>query len=124
MTIQRMIPQFGLALALAMVLSLPADTFAQHVNYEYGHNPDRIVIRRTIPDPHAVKRSPLTSDRPDGLWPTVVTDERGVALGLAYSSLESVRRALETVGDVDLLVLPGEGMRQVVMDREISKAKS
>ena len=63
MTIQHIIPRFGLALALALVLSLPADTFAQHVNYEYGHNPDRIVIRRTIPDPHAVKRSPLTSDR-------------------------------------------------------------
>jgi phosphoribosyl-ATP pyrophosphohydrolase/phosphoribosyl-AMP cyclohydrolase len=37
----------------------------------------------------------LTSDRPDGLWPTVVVDERGLALGLAYSSLESLRAALE-----------------------------
>jgi len=40
--------------------------------------------------------APLTSDRPDGLWPTVVADERGTALGLAYSNLESVRRAIET----------------------------
>ncbi|MCO4747198.1 MAG: histidinol dehydrogenase [Proteobacteria bacterium] len=40
--------------------------------------------------------APLVSDRPDGLWPTVVTDERGVALGLVYSSAESVREALET----------------------------
>ncbi len=40
--------------------------------------------------------APLRSDRADGLWPTVVADERGVALGLAYSSLESVRAALET----------------------------
>ncbi len=38
--------------------------------------------------------APLRSDRPDGLWPTVVTDERGVALGLTYSSLESVREAI------------------------------
>jgi phosphoribosyl-ATP pyrophosphohydrolase/phosphoribosyl-AMP cyclohydrolase len=40
--------------------------------------------------------APLTSDRPDGLWPTVVTDERGIALGLAYSSPESLREAVRT----------------------------
>jgi phosphoribosyl-AMP cyclohydrolase / phosphoribosyl-ATP pyrophosphohydrolase len=39
--------------------------------------------------------APLHSDRPDGLWPTVVVDERGVALGLCYSDLESLRAALE-----------------------------
>lgn len=38
--------------------------------------------------------SPLKSDREDGLWPTVVADERGVALGLAYSNLDSLRMAL------------------------------
>lgn len=38
--------------------------------------------------------APLTSDRADGLWPTVVADEHGVALGLAYSSAESVRAAV------------------------------
>jgi len=40
--------------------------------------------------------APLRSDRPDGLWPTVVTDESGVALGLAYSSAESLRHAVRT----------------------------
>ena len=35
--------------------------------------------------------APLRSDRPDGLWPTVVTDEQGVALGLVYSNAESLR---------------------------------
>jgi phosphoribosyl-ATP pyrophosphohydrolase len=40
--------------------------------------------------------APLTSDRPDGLWPTVVTDEQGAALGLCYSDLESLRAAMET----------------------------
>lgn len=40
--------------------------------------------------------APLRSDRPDGLWPTVVTDEMGVALGLAYSSPESLREAVRT----------------------------
>lgn len=38
----------------------------------------------------------LRSDREDGLWPTVVADERGAALGLVYSSLESVREALRS----------------------------
>ncbi|KZZ92043.1 histidine biosynthesis trifunctional protein [Moelleriella libera RCEF 2490] len=36
------------------------------------------------------------SDRQDGLIPTVVTDEAGVALGLAYSSEESIGEALKT----------------------------
>ncbi|KOS18503.1 Histidine biosynthesis trifunctional protein [Escovopsis weberi] len=36
------------------------------------------------------------SDRPDGLIPTVVTDESGIALGLAYSSEASVLEALRT----------------------------
>lgn len=39
--------------------------------------------------------APLTSDRPDGLIPTVVVDEGGIALGLAWSSRESVERAVE-----------------------------
>lgn len=38
--------------------------------------------------------APLVTDRADGLWPTVVVDERGVALGLVYSSRESVREAV------------------------------
>jgi phosphoribosyl-ATP pyrophosphohydrolase len=40
--------------------------------------------------------APLRSDRADGLWPTVVVDEHGIALGLAYSSIESLRRAIDT----------------------------
>jgi phosphoribosyl-ATP pyrophosphohydrolase len=40
--------------------------------------------------------APLRSDRPGGLWPTVVADELGVALGLAYSSAESLREAVRT----------------------------
>ncbi|MGH8914805.1 MAG: phosphoribosyl-ATP diphosphatase [Acidimicrobiia bacterium] len=37
----------------------------------------------------------LHSDRPDGLWPTVVVDEMGTAMGLVYSSSQSMGRALE-----------------------------
>ncbi len=40
--------------------------------------------------------APLISDRSDGLWPTIVTDERGVALGLAWSDAESLANAIET----------------------------
>lgn len=40
--------------------------------------------------------APLASDRPDGLWPTVVVDEHGFALGLAYSDLSSLRQAVES----------------------------
>ena len=40
--------------------------------------------------------APLRSDRGDGLWATVVVDELGTALGLAWSSPESVSTALET----------------------------
>ena len=40
--------------------------------------------------------APMRSDRPDGLWSTVVTDERGVALGLAWSDAASVREAVAT----------------------------
>jgi phosphoribosyl-ATP pyrophosphohydrolase/phosphoribosyl-AMP cyclohydrolase len=39
--------------------------------------------------------APLVSDRSDGLWPTVVADESGRALGLAYSSRESLRAAVD-----------------------------
>ena len=38
----------------------------------------------------------LRSEREDGLWPTVVVDELGAALGLAWSSEESVREALSS----------------------------
>lgn len=38
----------------------------------------------------------ITSDRPDGLFPTVVTDERGIALGLVYSTIQSINQSLRT----------------------------
>jgi phosphoribosyl-ATP pyrophosphohydrolase len=38
--------------------------------------------------------APLVSDRPDGLWPTLVVDETGHSLGLVYSSAESLRLAV------------------------------
>jgi phosphoribosyl-AMP cyclohydrolase / phosphoribosyl-ATP pyrophosphohydrolase len=44
--------------------------------------------------------APLVSDRPDGLFPTVITDVHGQALGLCYSSRESVREAVRTASGV------------------------
>ncbi|KAF3913847.1 hypothetical protein ABW21_db0202773 [Orbilia brochopaga] len=40
--------------------------------------------------------SALRSDRKDGLFTTLVVDEQGVALGLVYSSTESVAESLKT----------------------------
>ena len=36
----------------------------------------------------------LVTDRPDGLWSTVIVDPLGIALGLAYSNKESLLHAL------------------------------
>ena len=44
----------------------------------------------------AVIGASWSSDRPDGLIPTVVTDERGIALGLVYSSEESLAESFKT----------------------------
>ena len=38
--------------------------------------------------------APLLDKEPDGLWPTVVCDEGGTALGLVWSRAETVRRAV------------------------------
>ncbi|EGX91267.1 histidine biosynthesis trifunctional protein [Cordyceps militaris CM01] len=43
-----------------------------------------------------VLSSQWKSDRSDGLVPTVVTDEAGISLGLAYTSEESILEALRT----------------------------
>lgn len=38
----------------------------------------------------------LRSDRPDGLWSTVICDPLGIALGLAYSNRESLLHAIKS----------------------------
>ncbi len=38
----------------------------------------------------------LVSDRPDGLWSTVIVDPLGISLGLAYSNYESLLHAIES----------------------------
>ncbi|KAG5638192.1 hypothetical protein H0H81_001289 [Sphagnurus paluster] len=40
--------------------------------------------------------APIISDRPDALFPTIVSSETGHSLGLVYSSVESVRESIIT----------------------------
>ncbi|KAF5390689.1 hypothetical protein D9757_002729 [Collybiopsis confluens] len=40
--------------------------------------------------------APITTDRPDGLFPTIVSTETGHSLGLVYSSFESVKESIIT----------------------------
>ncbi|TFK43465.1 histidinol dehydrogenase-domain-containing protein [Crucibulum laeve] len=40
--------------------------------------------------------APISSDRPDGLFPTVVSTETGHTLGLVYSSVQSVKESIFT----------------------------
>jgi phosphoribosyl-AMP cyclohydrolase len=42
----------------------------------------------------------VTSDRQDGLYPTIVVDEQKVALGLCYSSADSILESLRTMTGV------------------------
>lgn len=60
MMIQQHMIRFGVALVLALLLSFAPVAQAGSRCAQHG---DNIVIRRTIPAPFAVKRSPLTSDR-------------------------------------------------------------
>ncbi len=47
--------------------------------------------KMTLPEAIAAA---LTTERADGLWPTMVVDERGTALGLAWSSADSLNLAV------------------------------
>ena len=53
-----------------------------------------MALYKGILDPANAMAACLHSDRADGLWPTIVCDEAGVALGLVYSDLESLRVAI------------------------------
>jgi phosphoribosyl-ATP pyrophosphohydrolase len=54
-----------------------------------------MALYKGILDPAAAMAACLKSDRPDGLWPTVVCDEDGVALGLVYSDAGSLKVAID-----------------------------
>ena len=58
-------------------------------------NADSNAIPHTL-SPHALITSALKSDRPDSLFPTIVSNERGISLGLVYSNAESIGESLKT----------------------------
>ncbi|KAF2100593.1 tri-functional histidine biosynthesis protein [Rhizodiscina lignyota] len=62
---------------------------AEAITIDHHTEPDLI-------DTVSLVLASATSDRADGLYTTLVTDERGVALGLVYSSKESVAESLRT----------------------------
>lgn len=45
---------------------------------------------------HVLITSAICSDRSDGLYPTLVTNENGITLGLVYSNVKSIEVALQT----------------------------
>ena len=68
---------------LAAISIVPAST----LTVDEKANPDLIPVKLLLR---------VDSDRPDGLFSTIVTDERGIALGLVFSTLESVQESLRT----------------------------
>ena len=62
---------------------------ARSLSLDSAQNSSLIPIDMLIAD--AIK-----TDRPDGLYPTVVANEHGVCLGLVYSSIESIVASLKT----------------------------
>jgi phosphoribosyl-ATP pyrophosphohydrolase/phosphoribosyl-AMP cyclohydrolase/histidinol dehydrogenase len=70
---------------LSAVPIIPAPMLSVDVQKE----PDALSLAKLV-------MANASSDRPDGLFATLVTDERGIALGLVYSNEESVAESLRT----------------------------
>ena len=62
---------------------------ANELTTDPKNNPDLVPL-------HVLITSIISSDRPDGLIPTIVTSENGVSLGLVYSNEKSIEVALQT----------------------------
>lgn len=60
---------------------------AKNLTVNKNAGPDRLQVSSLLQ---------ISSDRPDGLLSTIVTDERGAALGLVYSTPESIQESLRT----------------------------
>nr|ABL63163.1 tri-functional histidine biosynthesis protein [Parastagonospora avenae f. sp. tritici] len=81
-------PNLENSLKLARLSAIPIIP-AQSLTIDEKKEPSLISVAKLV-------MANATSDRPDGLYTTLVTDERGVALGLVYSSEESVAESLRT----------------------------
>ena len=91
-TIRRLVPELELVVAggtrsageIATLDAIGVDVQVGRGLYDGSLNPAEIIATM------------MWSDRVDGLYSTVVCDESGRALGLAYSSRRSIERTLET----------------------------
>ncbi|KAF2789206.1 tri-functional histidine biosynthesis protein [Melanomma pulvis-pyrius CBS 109.77] len=81
-------PDLGDALRISKLSAIPLLP-AESLTIDPKKEPGLLSIAKLI-------MANATSDRPDGLFSTIVTDERGTALGLVYSSEESVSESLRT----------------------------
>jgi phosphoribosyl-ATP pyrophosphohydrolase/phosphoribosyl-AMP cyclohydrolase/histidinol dehydrogenase len=81
-------PKVEHALRLAKLSAIPVIP-AESLTVDAQQEPSLISVAKLV-------MANATSDRPDGLFTTLVTDERGIALGLVYSSEESVAESLRT----------------------------
>nr|ABL63167.1 tri-functional histidine biosynthesis protein [Phaeosphaeria sp. S-93-48] len=81
-------PNLENSLKLSKLSAIPIIP-AQSLTIDEKKEPDLVSVAKLV-------MANATSDRPDGLYTTLVTDERGVALGLVYSSEESVGESLRT----------------------------
>jgi phosphoribosyl-ATP pyrophosphohydrolase/phosphoribosyl-AMP cyclohydrolase/histidinol dehydrogenase len=81
-------PSLDDALKLAKLAAIPIIPAAS-LTVDAQKEPSLISVAKLV-------MANATSDRPDGLFTTLVTDERGIALGLVYSSEESVAESLKT----------------------------
>ncbi|CAG8497974.1 297_t:CDS:2 [Ambispora gerdemannii] len=77
--------------AIRQISSIGADLTIPFENLSLDSSSDSTTIN--IAD---VLSCQLTSDRSDGLFTTIVVDERNMALGVVYSSAESIREAVKT----------------------------
>ncbi|KAF2200650.1 tri-functional histidine biosynthesis protein [Delitschia confertaspora ATCC 74209] len=81
-------PDLETALRIAKLAAVPIIP-AESLTVDSKKEPELLSVSKLL-------LANATSDRPDGLFSTIVTDERGVALGLVYSSGESVSESLRT----------------------------
>jgi phosphoribosyl-ATP pyrophosphohydrolase/phosphoribosyl-AMP cyclohydrolase/histidinol dehydrogenase len=81
-------PELDSALRIARLAAIPVLP-ARSLTIDEKKEPGLISVAKVL-------LANAISDRPDGLFSTIVSDERGVALGLVYSSEESVSESLRT----------------------------
>lgn len=74
--------------------SMPQDRMVLESDLENVHDAAELEANPTTITEYLAGK--LRSDRADGLWPTVICDPLGIALGLAYSNRDSLHHAIAT----------------------------